>query len=387
MNNPHSIKRIALLTDGVQPYVLGGMQQHSFYLAKYFAQHRIQVDLYHFNRSAFDLSKLEFFSESEREFINSINIPFPTLPKIPGHYFRASWLHSSLIYETFIKRPPVDFIYVQGLTGLEFFRKKNAGEKLPPLGVNFHGLEMFQPLLRLKEKIGASRMRKWVRFCFKNTDFVFSFGGKIRKITERLGVPENRIIEMPLGIEREWLSQNPQVTNKPIKFLFVGRYERRKGIQELNRVIPEIINKHSVEFHFAGPIPSESKVQSENVIYHGTLMGRKEMRALYKRCDVLVVPSLSEGMPNVILEAMACGLAVIATDVGAVSQLVNPANGFLISPGHTAELENAIAACCLDPGGLDKKRNESLSFVKNNLLWENLLPELLSQINNRIYNS
>ena len=57
--------RIALITDGIWPYVLGGMQKHSYYLCKYLAQQNVYVDLYHFNQSNYDISKLEFFTEEE----------------------------------------------------------------------------------------------------------------------------------------------------------------------------------------------------------------------------------------------------------------------------------------------------------------------------------
>ena len=41
--------RVALITDGIYPYVIGGMQKHSFYIAKYLAKNRVYVDLFHFN--------------------------------------------------------------------------------------------------------------------------------------------------------------------------------------------------------------------------------------------------------------------------------------------------------------------------------------------------
>mgnify|MGYP006235532131 CR=1 FL=1 len=63
---------------------------------------------------------------------------------------------------------------------------------------------------------------------------------------------------------------------------------------------------------------------------------------LYRTCDVLVVPSHSEEMPTVILEAMASGLAVIATDVDAVSLFVDGENGWLIEPRGPAKLKNAL---------------------------------------------
>ena len=60
--------RIALLTDGIYPYVVGGMQKHSYNLAKYFAQQKIYIDLYHCNSSQtnYNIQKLEVFSEEEK---------------------------------------------------------------------------------------------------------------------------------------------------------------------------------------------------------------------------------------------------------------------------------------------------------------------------------
>jgi glycosyltransferase involved in cell wall biosynthesis len=56
-----------------------------------------------------------------------------------------------------------------------------------------------------------------------------------------------------------------------------------------------------------------------------------------------VFPSLYEGMPTVILEAMACGLPVIATDIGAVTTMVGADNGWVVPPGSALALQQALA--------------------------------------------
>jgi len=58
--------KIALITDGIWPYVMGGMQKHSYYLCKYLAQNKVNVDLIHFNRSKLDITDLSVFSEEEK---------------------------------------------------------------------------------------------------------------------------------------------------------------------------------------------------------------------------------------------------------------------------------------------------------------------------------
>ena len=92
--------RIALITDGIAPYVLGGMQKHSFYLAKYFAKNKIQVDLVHYNDSKYDINALDFFTDEELKYINSIVLKFPTSAKFPGHYVYKSYKYFSRLSST-----------------------------------------------------------------------------------------------------------------------------------------------------------------------------------------------------------------------------------------------------------------------------------------------
>ena len=125
--------KVALLTDGIYPYAIGGMQKHSFYLAKYFAANKVEVQLYHFSQNdTYDINKLEFFTEEEKTFIHSFIIPFPKTGKLPGHYLRESFQYSVNIYYALKKNPPVDFIYAQGFTGWKICAVKRKGEKLPP---------------------------------------------------------------------------------------------------------------------------------------------------------------------------------------------------------------------------------------------------------------
>ena len=121
--------------------------------------------------------------------------------------------------------------------------------------------------------------------------------------------------------------------NKTIKFLFLGRYERRKGVEELNIVLKKIVDQNlNIEFHFIGPIPEIKRIKnlSNKVIYHGRIIDIGKIKSIMDNCDILICPSYSEGMPNVILEGMSRGLAVIATDVGANELLVSNENGKLI---------------------------------------------------------
>jgi glycosyltransferase involved in cell wall biosynthesis len=101
--------------------------------------------------------------------------------------------------------------------------------------------------------------------------------------------------------------------------------------------------------------------------------------------DVLVCPSFSEGMPNVILEAMASGLAIIATDTGATSVLVEKSNGWLIQPGDKVTLQKKIEeVITMDNKSLDLLKRESVKRTKEKFRWEEIAKETIEGIQNHL---
>jgi len=97
--------------------------------------------------------------------------------------------------------------------------------------------------------------------------------------------------------------------------------------------------------------------------------------------DIFVLPSYSEGLPLSILEAMAFGLPIIATDVGAISEVVKSKNGILIRPKDAEGLKKAIQKILDSP-----KRDE---YMKNNIqvIKENYTKQIMKRDLTRIYES
>jgi glycosyltransferase involved in cell wall biosynthesis len=383
--------RIALITDGIWPYVLGGMQKHSYYVCKYLARQKVQVDLFHFNQSNFDIGKLEFFSPEELKYIRSQVIPFPKSLPFPGHYLYNSWRYSKQVYKAIGSQlTSYDFIYTKGFTGWYLIDQKAKRPELPPIGVKFHGYEMFQQPPDLKVKLQhLFLLRKPVRSISRRADVVFSYGGKITDIIHSIGVASEHIIELPSGVEQDMLAESIVPTGQDkVRFLFLGRYERRKGVEELNTAIRMILDQPAflgAEFQFIGPIPEDKRIAHQQVVYHGEIRGREGLQALMRQCDVLICPSWSEGMPNVILEAMANGLAVAATDVGATNVLINQQTGWLLQTSNPQEIRETIALILTSGTAmLDRKKQAALDLIRNNFTWEKLGLRLVEQLKQRL---
>jgi glycosyltransferase involved in cell wall biosynthesis len=76
-------------------------------------------------------------------------------------------------------------------------------------------------------------------------------------------------------------------------------------------------------------------------------------REAFASARMIVVPSRAESMPYVVLEAIAAGMPVIATDVGGIPEIFGPDAGALVAPGDAAALAGAIEAALADPRRTD----------------------------------
>lgn len=145
------------------------------------------------------------------------------------------------------------------------------------------------------------------------------------------------------------------------RFVFLGPMTRAKGVDLLLQASAEMVRR-GLRFHLtlAGPIQPgpqaldlsaeiESQALQGHVDYVGTVTGSAKS-ALLARSHCLVLPSLAEGMPISILEAGAAGLAVIATDVGAVRELLgHDSPPYVVPPGDITALIDSMTRLAIQP--------------------------------------
>jgi glycosyltransferase involved in cell wall biosynthesis len=376
--------KVALLTDGIMPFVVGGMQKHSHYLAAFLARQGVEVVLLHCVHTANIPEREEVLKALDLPNDASIEIigrRFPRMGNMPGHYLRESYADSIEVFKFLKPRlNEFDVIYSKGFTAWELLNRKRKGLQTPPVAVKFHGYEMFQYTPGIQGIFSRWLLRGPVTFCNKNADFVYSYGGKITDLITQLGVPRNHVIEVPTGIAASWCRSEPLPTTAGAvrRFVFVGRYERRKGIEELHSMLGSMPEEIAFEFHFIGPIPPSKKIKNSRIVYHGQLKATEDIQAILDASHVLVTPSYAEGMPNVIMEGMARGLAVIATDVGAVSAQVDAQNGWLIEAANEEALRVAFEqALYLSAASLDAMRMASAEKVRRTFTWEQVIQQTL----------
>ncbi len=186
---------------------------------------------------------------------------------------------------------------------------------------------------------------------------------------EQMGLP----VELaPNGVDlREYCPSSAPVEG-PLRALFTGRLVRQKRVPFLLEAVRDL--PVSVDLVGAGPDEEALREQAvalgiqDRVRFLGWA-SREEMPQRYRDADVFVFPSVEEGMPNVVLEAMASGLPIIATDIYGHRGLVKDGdNGFLVPVEDSKAIAGALRRLAADPklrqqmGERSRKRAEAFGW-------------------------
>jgi len=156
--------------------------------------------------------------------------------------------------------------------------------------------------------------------------------------------------------------------------LFVGGFVPEKGASTVVEVAKSLENVH---FLIIGPESANSEISRlpRNVHFLG-VVSRDSMPRYYNMCDVLVLPSLTEGFPDVILEAFACRKPVIASGVGEIPWIVSSKFGWLIKPGDVKELKETIQNALSDEMLLKTMGESARKYVVKNFQWISYAKEM-----------
>jgi glycosyltransferase involved in cell wall biosynthesis/ubiquinone/menaquinone biosynthesis C-methylase UbiE len=191
-----------------------------------------------------------------------------------------------------------------------------------------------------------------------------------KKLIKRTGLSPGKVTVIPYG--QDIVSFSPDLETGDVRtryglggkkvILCVGRISRDKGTEYLVKAADIVVHRYGrrdAMFLLVGPAggfnqPGTSDYAArigglisepglkESVRMAGTVPV-ENLRQLYAACDMFVLPSLAEGLPTAVTEAMACGKPVIATGVGGVpDQVEDGRSGFIVAPGNERELAEKI---------------------------------------------
>jgi glycosyltransferase involved in cell wall biosynthesis len=183
-----------------------------------------------------------------------------------------------------------------------------------------------------------------------------------RSWAERLAAiaPHARIRVIPNGLgedEVARLAGAGEIRPSQVFFLGTGReaLNRDKGLDDLLAVLPDLARRHPQSTWVLAGLETPERIREElrrsgleagveagRIRYLGPV-GPEQKESLLLESSLLVLPSYYENMPNILLEGMAAGMGVVATDVGAIPEMLGYGEGgFVVAPGDHAALAQAL---------------------------------------------
>lgn len=291
---------------------LGGAERQLFYLLKTLRERGAHPRVLSLTRGEFWEGK-----------IRALGVPVTWVGRSPHRIVRLGRIIRELC------RWPVDIVQSQ-----HFFTNLYAVAAARALGLPEIGAIRNDATHELRENRGilGKLSLRWPRTVVANSS-------RAVRNALMLGADEQAFFVLPNVVDTHLFQPYRGCKHGPVRLLAVGRLVREKRIDVFLSLVARLRTLCSTPVIGAvvgeGPLRSylEQDARSlgllpESIEFCGPV---SNMETVYREFDVLVHTSEHEGMPNVVLEAMACGLAVVATNVGGIPELVEPGvTGFLV---------------------------------------------------------
>lgn len=214
---------------------------------------------------------------------------------------------------------------------------------------------------------------------WKHATKVIANSKKLKDMANHLS-PKQRIEVINNGIDIQFFYPRPK-TNQVLTIVSTGRLTERKGYQFLVEALKGLSDVQLILLG-DGILKKELEnfclINKLDVKFLG-IQPRNKVAQFLQKADIFCLPSLNEGMSNSLLEAMACGLPVIVTDVGGTQELLN-GNGIIVQKKSVEQLREAILFFQKNPEYLDIYGKKSREIVEN-MSWNIVAKQFLEAFN------
>lgn len=253
-----------------------------------------------------------------------------------------------------------------------------------PMGPGLHGSDVF-----LAERSGV---RQLVQRALKRSTFLTGCSPELVDRVCALGFPRDRATVIPYGVDVETFSPGREgggawretlgVPEGAPLVLGVGRMVTKKGFHVLLEILPRLLAEHShAHFCLAGegdllPAFRERTAQWADRVHLPGLVLRDTLPDLYRASDIFVLPAVHDakgnvdGLPNVILEAMASGLPVVASGISGIPQAIEDGvHGVLVEEQKPEQLAAALGSLLAAPDVATEMGAHARRKAESELTW------------------
>lgn len=207
-------------------------------------------------------------------------------------------------------------------------------------------------------------------------------------------IPLEKIVTIPPGVDTVRLKNNMHQNNfqpHPQSLLYVGRLAPRKGVQYLLLAMPFVLRRFpNIKLNIVGDGPLRKNLETlssslglqKNVQFLGHITDT-DLHELYFNANAIIIPSLFEGLPIVLLEAMAAGKPIVASAVGGIPEVLkHNFSGLLVKPRDAQGIAKAIISILQDESFANYLSENAKQAAMSKYSWENCARKMLEVYEN-----
>jgi glycosyltransferase involved in cell wall biosynthesis len=204
-------------------------------------------------------------------------------------------------------------------------------------------------------------LRRFRAFVVRRVAKIIAVSNPLAERVRELGAEADKVAMIPNGADTSIFADCSSDNPFQSRLVWVGRLSREKGVRYLIEAMAKVVKEFpQAQLTLVGDGPLRGDVErriselalTENVQLTG-MVSHEDIPGYLSRSDLLVLPSLSEGLPLVLVEAMSAGKPVVATRVGGIPDVLcengGEQTGTLVDPGDSQALAQAISTMLNDP--------------------------------------
>lgn len=275
------------------------------------------------------------------------------------------FISASQKYRQLIQQYPPDIVHAHMVHANIFARLNRIGCKVPKLICTAHNSNE------------GSQIRM---LAYRYTNFLSDFNSNVSKeavesFIQKKAFTADNLCAIYNGIDLEKFARKPSVhqpQDRAIKALTIGRFNEQKDYPNLLNAITNVVQKYP-DFHLNIVGDGELRHEIEQLIItleleqYVTLLGRRDdVPAIMSQTDLYILSSKYEGLPTVLIEAMAANVFMVATDCGGSKEVMG-GHGILVPPHDSKALADAILQAIAMPyDDKDINNASALAYVREN---------------------
>jgi glycosyltransferase involved in cell wall biosynthesis len=358
---------ICRVTHALYPDVIGG---HAIFCADLSARqaksdHRIQL----FTARRDNLPKHEEANGYKVTRLDTVWMPWdsmgmsnPLTPALYEYVARPSWelvdAHAHLFWTTALS-------------------VKAALDTGKPVVTTVHGfLALREWLANVSQRLYLLSVGGWA---LRNSSRVVCLTQSDADQVASLGVKRTNMRVIPIAVDPKAFAHRESAR---VGIIWVGRMVPEKGLETLLRAVAMLGRERSVSVLLVGDGPTRKKLTSLShklgisifVKFKGNA-NRSDVRKLLRQSAIFALPSLKEGLPLTLLEAMASSSTIVASRLPSIQEVLGDA-GLYFRPGDPAELASALKHALDEPGLRRQKGKAACEIVERRFSWNVVLPQL-----------